>query len=114
VGCGGGLGSRLRLLTARARRPGLADGTGFRRTIGLGAVTVISGKAVAAPLAGACASCAEAAPNAHNNSDAEPEARSLRFNDNDIVLILPKPNPLTSPTNQDCDFPVDVRRTDFD
>jgi len=31
---------------ARATRAGVRDGTGFRRTIGLGAVTVISGSGV--------------------------------------------------------------------
>src|SRR4051794_26196186 len=74
----------------------------LRRTIGLGEVTVISGSAVTPPAAaGACVSCADAAPaNAHSSSDAELEARNIRLDGNDIVLILPKPNPLT-----DCGLP---------
>jgi hypothetical protein len=36
----------------------------------------------------------------HSSSDAELEARSVRLDENDIVLILPKPNP-----NWDCDLP---------
>jgi hypothetical protein len=67
----------------------------FRLTIGLGEVTVIPGSGVApsAP-AGACESWANAAPpDAHSSSDAELEARNVRLNENDIVLILPKPNP---------------------
>jgi hypothetical protein len=63
----------------------------FRLTIGLGAVTVMPGSGVAA---GACASWASAAPlKAHSSSDAELEASNVRLNENDIVLILPKPNP---------------------
>jgi copper homeostasis protein CutC len=63
----------------------------FRLTIGLGAVTVMPGSGVAA---GACESWANAAlPNAHSSSDVELEARNLRLDENDIVLILPKPNP---------------------
>jgi hypothetical protein len=66
----------------------------LRLTIGLGAVTVISGRAVAPVAAGACASWASAAlPIAHSSSDAELEASNLRLDENDIVLILPKPNP---------------------
>jgi hypothetical protein len=83
----------------------------FRLTIGLGAVTVISGRAVAPPVAaGACESWANAVPaNAYSN--AELEASNACLNENDIVLILPKPNPLA-----DCGLrlAVDVRRTDFD
>jgi hypothetical protein len=83
----------LRPGTARATRTGFGEGTSFRRTIGLGAVTVISGSAVPPP-AGACESWDNADPlNAHSSSDAELEARNLRLDENDIVLILPKPNP---------------------
>jgi hypothetical protein len=85
----------LRPGTARATRTGLGEGTSFRRAIGLGAVTVISGSDVAPPAAaGACVSWANAAPvHAHSSSDAELEASNLRLDENDIVLILPKPNP---------------------
>jgi hypothetical protein len=67
----------------------------FRLTIGLGAVTVMPGSGVAPSVpAGACVSWADAAlANAHSSSDAELEASNVRFSENDIVLILPKPNP---------------------
>jgi hypothetical protein len=98
----------LRAVTARATRTGLGEGTSLRRTIGLGAVTVISGSAVAPVAAGACLSWANAAPpNAHSN--AELEASNVRLNRNDIVLILPRPYPLYG-----LQLAVDVRRTDFD
>jgi hypothetical protein len=92
----------LRPDTARPTRTGLGEGTSFRRTIGLGAVTVISGSAVAPPVAaGDCASWANAAlANAHSN--AELEASNACLDGNDIVLILPKPTPLA-----DCGLPTD-------
>ena len=47
--CGSAAGCRFWLGMARATRAGARDGTtGLRRTIGLGAVTVISGSGVAA------------------------------------------------------------------
>jgi hypothetical protein len=92
----------LRPGTAPATRTGFGEGISFRRTIGLGAVTVMPGSGVAPPVAaGACVSWANAAlANVHSSSDAELEARSVRLNENDIVLILPKPNPFT-----DCGLP---------
>jgi hypothetical protein len=52
--------------TARVTRTGARDGTTFRRTIGLGEVTVMPGSWVAA---GAAASCAIAGPPIpHSNS----------------------------------------------
>jgi hypothetical protein len=61
--------------------------------MGLGAVTVISGRAVAPVAAGAAFWAYAALPNAHSSSDAELEASNACLNGNDIVLILPKPNP---------------------
>ena len=53
AGCGCGARSRLRPGAVRATRTGVRDGTtALRRTIGLGAVTVISGSCVAADGAG--------------------------------------------------------------
>jgi hypothetical protein len=104
----------LRLGTARATRAGLGEGTSFRLTIGLGAVTVISGRAVAPPVAaGACASWANAAlPNAHSN--AELKASNACLDGNDTVLILPKPNPLTDcglPSMSDGPISIDLGET---
>jgi hypothetical protein len=87
----------------------------FRLTIGLGEVTVIPGSGVApsAP-AGAWESWASAAlPNAHSSSDAEREVSHARLDENDIVLILPKPNPLTDyglPSMSDGPISIDLRK----
>jgi hypothetical protein len=92
----------------------LDEGTILRLTIGLGAVTVMPGSGVA-PSAGACESWASVAlPNAHSRSDAELEASHARFNENDIVLILPKLNPLTDcglPSMSDGPISIDPRKT---
>ena len=47
-------------------------------------MTWISGNAVAPGFA----SCANASPDAHSNSDAEPDASNDRFVEDDMVLIL--------------------------
>src|ERR1044072_2371192 len=86
-GVGGGCGARSRLRpgTARETRTGRGEGTVCRRWIGLGAVTWISGNAVAPGFA----SCAHASPpDAYSNSYAEPEPSNGRFMEDDMVLIL--------------------------
>src|SRR5277367_3553894 len=85
--CGGACGASRRIpLTTRTlgRRGGCA-----RR----GATTSMLGSAVVPLPAGAAVCDCAVLPNAHNSSDAELEASNLRLNENDIVLILPKPNP---------------------
>jgi hypothetical protein len=72
----------------RATRTGVREGTtALRRTIGLGAVTVISGSGVEAD--GAAASCA-IAPSAiaHSNSQLAPPKWNARFFLDVIVPIL--------------------------
>ena len=66
VGCACGVGSRLRPGAARAIRAGVREGASFRLTIGLGAVTVISGSCCVAD--GAAASCDIALPFIPNSS----------------------------------------------
>jgi hypothetical protein len=79
----------------------------FRRTIGLGAVTVIFGSAVAA---GGGASCANAAlPNAPSRSHAELEASNECLNEKDIG-----PGPAEAEAAYGLRLAVDVRRTDPD
>ena len=92
----GGDGRRLRLRRALAVAAGRGAGDarrrsrrndGFRRTIGLGAVTVISGSCVEA--GGAAASWAIApSPIAHSNSQLAPPKWNARFFLNVIVPIL--------------------------
>jgi hypothetical protein len=69
---------------------GVREGTtGFRRTIGLGAVTVISGSCVEADGVAAFCACA-CAPSAiaHSNSQLAPPKWNARFVLNVIVPIL--------------------------
>jgi hypothetical protein len=105
----------LRLGTARATRAGFGEGTSLRLTIGLGAVTVIPGRAVVPSAAvAACESRANAdPPSAHSSSDVELEARSVRLTENDIVPILLKPRPVFVVDEFGLRLAVDVRRTDF-
>jgi len=72
----------------RATRTGLCEGTtALRRTIGLGAVTVISGNCAEA--GGVAASWAVAPlPIAHSNSQLAPPKWNARFFLNVIVPIL--------------------------
>ena len=87
AGCGSGARSRFWPGAARATRAGVRDGTGLRRTIGLGAVTVISGSCVEA--GGAAASCANApSAIAHSNSQLAPPKWNARFFLDVIVPIL--------------------------
>jgi hypothetical protein len=88
----------------------------FRLAIGLGAVTVISGRAVAPPpAAGAPEPCDNAEPpNAHSSSAAEHEARNVRFNENDIVPDPAKAKSAYVIDELGLQLAVDVRRTDFD
>jgi hypothetical protein len=86
--CGSAARSRFWPGAARATRAGVREGTtGLRRTIGLGAVTVISGSFVEA--AGAAASWA-IAPSAiaHSNSPLAPPKWNARFFLDVIVPIL--------------------------
>ena len=90
--------SRLRPGAARATRAGVRDGTSFRRTIGLGAVTVISGSCVEDE--GVAASSAIALlPIAHSMSQLAPPRWTARLLLNFIVPIL-------IPSN--CDGPISI------
>jgi hypothetical protein len=77
--------------------------TGLRRTIGLGAVTVISGSCVDA--AGAVASCA-IAPSAiaHSNSPLAPPKWNARFFFLDVIV------PILIPSMGDGSIPIFPRR----
>src|SRR6201746_2435874 len=65
-----------------------------------GATTSMPGSAVVPLPAGAAVCDCEGPPRPHNSSEAAPELANACFNENDIVLILPKSNPLT-----DCGSP---------
>jgi hypothetical protein len=83
--------------TARATRAGARDGTTFRRTIGLGEVTVMPGSWVAA---GDAASCAIAwPPIPHSNSQPALLTWKARFT-NTAIVPIPEHPPNSSFVNE--------------